>query len=312
MLRMVSRNMNFVLLIVGFSLLFCKNTKKASAYLESGLISFHYFCKEMVLKKKISGHISFLAVMAALMYAPSVKAEQEPDVAVRALLISASMDTVIVQPGETAPSGLTVPLVLVLEAEIESPESDRLIMFPQWTVSRTVTEDGKEETSQFLKRQESTTSYEFTEYGLFRIDFEWSYRDLDSTVTIPGKKVEPMTFSIDDSEIKVYNAFSPNGDGINDNYCIYMRSIVKADITIFNRWGQVLRKVSGSMDDILLQTSPQQESDGGYVLELWDGTYNGDMVNDGVYFINVQATGAGGRKYSEKSDINVLKGLGIR
>lgn len=266
----------------------------------------------MALREKIFGHMSIMAALTAMVYAPPVMAEQEPDAVVRALLISASMDTVIVLPGETAPSGLTVPLNVVMEAEMSASESDGYIMFPQWTVTRTITEDGQEETCQFLKRQESTTSYEFTEYGLFRIDFEWSYRDKDSTATAPGKKIEPMTFSIDDSEIKVYNAFSPNGDGINDTYCMYMRSIVKADITIFNRWGQVLRKISGSMDEILSQTSPQQESDGGYVLELWDGTSNGETVQDGVYFINVQATGAGGRKYSEKSDINVLKGLGIR
>ena len=46
------------------------------------------------------------------------------------------------------------------------------------------------------------------------------------------------------------------------------------------------------------------------MIDVWDGMQNGNAVNDGVYFINVQATGAGGRKYNEKADINVLTGLG--
>lgn len=234
-----------------------------------------------------------------------------PKASVRVLLVSASMDTTVVMPGQQASGGLTVPLEVIMEASIESDaDTVAYVMFPQWTVTRTVIDDGKESTSVFLKRQESRTEFEFTEYGQFCVNFEWSYRKEGDTGTIQGETLEPMTFTIDDSEIRLYNAFSPNGDGINDVYCIYMRSIVKANIAIFNRWGQTLKTVSGSMEEILGRTNPQQESDGGYMLELWDGTWNGSTVNDGVYFINVQATGAGGRKYSEKADINVLKGLG--
>ena len=36
---------------------------------------------------------------------------------------------------------------------------------------------------------------------------------------------------------------------------------------------------------------------------------NGKYVDDGVYYINIEAVGAGGRVYSKKSDINVLKGM---
>lgn len=255
---------------------------------------------------------ALVLVLAGLMPAAGVLAQSDsvPRVAVRTLLVSASMDTVVVMPGESAPGGLSVPLDVIMEATLQSCDTVSYVMFPQWTVTRTVVSDGRETTSQFLKRQESPTEFEFTEHGQFRIDFEWSYRAQGTSQTIPGETVEPMTFTIDDSEIRMYNAFSPNGDGINDIYCIYMRSIVKADITIFNRWGQAIRTVSGSMEDILGKTNPQQESDGGYVLELWDGTWNGTVVKDGVYFINVKATGAGGRKYSERADINVLKGLG--
>jgi hypothetical protein len=80
-------------------------------------------------------------------------------------------------------------------------------------------------------------------------------------------------------------------------------------IAIFNRWGQTIKTVSGKMDAIL-PASAEPDNDGGYLFEVWDGTFNGDVVNDGVYFMNVQAVGAGGKKYEKRVDINVLKGLG--
>ena len=111
------------------------------------------------------------------------------------------------------------------------------------------------------------------------------------------------------SQLTFPNAFSPNGDGINDVYKIYVRSIVSMNVAIFNRWGQTIKTMSGKMDE-LLPSDAEAEADGGYMLELWDGTYRGDVVNDGVYYINVQAIGAGGKKYDKRADINVLKGLG--
>ena len=60
----------------------------------------------------------------------------------------------------------------------------------------------------------------------------------------------------------------------------------------------------------LLPSDAEPDNDGGYLFEIWDGRFNGDVVNDGVYFINVQAVGAGGEQYDKRTDINVLKGLG--
>ena len=81
------------------------------------------------------------------------------------------------------------------------------------------------------------------------------------------------------------------------------------NISIFNRWGQVIKTISGPMDRILPAGSTPDEK-GGYLFEVWDGKQGGSVVNDGVYYINVQATGAGGKKYDFKRDINVLKGQG--
>lgn len=249
------------------------------------------------------------AALCLFLLIPTLCKAQGPKVSVRVALVSVSSDTVILSPGESSPIALNVPLSVTFQSEIVADDGHEYVLFPQWTVTRTITEDGEEHTGQFLKRQESVTDYDFTEYGHFRVSFEWSYRDRDSLETIPGEAVEPIDFTIDDSVLRLYNAFSPNGDGINDVYRIYVRSMVDVNIRIFNRWGQTVKTLSGSMDK-LISEGAEPDADGGFMIDVWDGMQNGNAVNDGVYFINVQATGAGGRKYNEKADINVLTGLG--
>ena len=233
-----------------------------------------------------------------------------PQVQVKVVLMSVSGDSTVIVPGESSPTTQNVPLRAEFVSELVADDGKEYVMFPQWTVTRTYTVGETSNTVDYLKRQEPVTEFEFTDYGKFQVSFAWSYKEKDSVSTIPGADVQPMEFTIDDSEIRLFNAFSPNGDGINDVYKIYVRSIVRMNIAIFNRWGQTIKTISGRMDQIL-PSDAEPDNDGGYLFEIWDGTFHGDVVNDGVYFINVQATGAGGRQFDKKADINVLKGLGV-
>ena len=97
--------------------------------------------------------------------------------------------------------------------------------------------------------------------------------------------------SIAESKLEMPNAFSPNGDGINDVYRAKSgyQSIVEFKATVFNRWGQKLYE----------WTDPA----GG-----WDGKYKGRDVAQGVYFVLVKAKGADGRRFNIKSDVNLLRG----
>lgn len=232
-----------------------------------------------------------------------------PQVQVKVVLVSASGDSTVIAPGETSPASLNAPLDATFVSELITDDGKDYVLFPQWTVTRMVMDGETPRTVDYLKRQDRVTEFEFIDEGTFTVDYKWSYREKDATETIPGADVSPITFTIDGSEIRLYNAFSPNGDGINDVYKIYVRSIVSMNVAIFNRWGQTIKTMSGKMDE-LLPSDAEAEADGGYMLELWDGTYHGDVVNDGVYYINVQAIGAGGKKYDKRADINVLKGLG--
>ena len=262
---------------------------------------------------KIRVFSRLMAALTAVMLICNNVSAGTPQVQVKLILVSVSADSTVLSPGETSPSAQNVPLRAEFISSITSDDGKDYVLFPEWTVTRTYTDGETAVTEDYLKRQESITEYEFTDFGKFQVNYAWSYRERDSVsaVTIPGEDVQPMSFTIDDSEIRLYNAFSPNDDGINDVYKIYVRSIVSMKIIIFNRWGQTIKTIQGPMDKIL-PFDAEPDNDGGYLFEIWDGTHNGSVVNDGVYYINVQATGAGGRKYEEKSDINVLKGTGVQ
>ena len=118
------------------------------------------------------------------------------------------------------------------------------------------------------------------------------------TITGEGEGT-PLTFSLRGSSVHLYNAFSPNGDGTNDVYRVKTQSLLSFRMKIFNRWGQEI--VSG--DQGSLPTA--YEDDYTYYI-CWDGTYHGSKVEDGVYFILVEAEGSDGVKYVRRGDINVL------
>lgn len=259
---------------------------------------------------KKSGLLGFVLAAATAVVPCFTAFAGTPQVQVRVILVSVSADSTVLVPGESSPSNMNAPLHVEFISELVSDDGKDYKMFPQWTITRSYMDGETPVQEEYLKRQESVTEFDFTDHGQFQVNFAWSYKESGDSETIAGSEVQSMSFTIEDSEIRLYNAFSPNGDGINDVYKIYTRSIVKINIAIFNRWGQTIKTISGPMDRVL-PFDAEPDNDGGYLFEIWDGTYNGSVVNDGVYFINVQATGASGRKYEKRADINVLKGLGI-
>lgn len=70
--------------------------------------------------------------------------------------------------------------------------------------------------------------------------------------------------------IFVPNAFTPNGDGINDIFFVSVSGILEFEISIFNRWG----------DRVYFSTNPS---------EGWDGTHQGAKVPSGVYNYIIKA-----------------------
>ena len=84
------------------------------------------------------------------------------------------------------------------------------------------------------------------------------------------------------------NVFTPgNKDDVNDIWKVTYKSLAEFHCWIFNRWGNLVYEYT--------------DPDGG-----WDGTYHGKLVDTGVYYYVVTATGTDGVKYKKRGDITIL------
>jgi len=92
---------------------------------------------------------------------------------------------------------------------------------------------------------------------------------------------------ITDSKLLAPNAFSPNGDGKNDEFKVMYKSILSFEGWIFNRWG----------NELFHWTDPAKG---------WDGKAGGKYVTPGVYFYIFEATGSDGVKHKLKGSVNVF------
>jgi len=82
--------------------------------------------------------------------------------------------------------------------------------------------------------------------------------------------------------IYVPNAFTPNGDGINDTFGVKGEGIRNFQLLIYNRWGE----------KIFETTNPRQQ---------WDGLYAGQPAEQGTYVVQVFAYGLAKNKSNVKS-----------
>ena len=124
--------------------------------------------------------------------------------------------------------------------------------------------------------------YTFTEEGTFYLRFIGS--NADGTCETFG---DVYTVSIGASALECPNAFSPNGDGVNDVWKVSYRSLIDFHCEIFSRNGQPIYSFS--------------DPSGG-----WDGSWHGRTVSPGVYYYVITATGADGKKYKKSGDINII------
>ena len=121
---------------------------------------------------------------------------------------------------------------------------------------------------------------------------------LDSSVTYVVTAVSPagcvqtesISFTIIQPNIKVPNAFTPNGDGANDSFGLaIVEGIAKVEkMEIYSRWGQ---KVFASND-------PNAR---------WDGTIDGNDAPSDVYIFIIYYRGGDGALKLEKGDVTLLR-----
>ena len=108
----------------------------------------------------------------------------------------------------------------------------------------------------------------------------------NASVVYADSNVYDVTLAVEDSmgckneltqKIHIYfpytmyipNAFTPNGDGINDVFMPILTSVVSVEFSIFNRWGQ----------EIFYSQEKRPR---------WDGTYNGVVSPNDIYVYKIR------------------------
>ena len=101
-------------------------------------------------------------------------------------------------------------------------------------------------------------------------------------------EVQGFDLSINDWE-EMFNAFSPNGDGINDSFSFEENNAISEfSVKIFNRWGSL----------VYSWTDPNFK---------WNGlSFDGDNLTQGVYYYYMNAIGQDGQLYEKKGSISLF------
>jgi gliding motility-associated-like protein len=123
---------------------------------------------------------------------------------------------------------------------------------------------------------------------------ELDTRLVGSVVDSFGCKREIELFlDIEPADLNIPTAFSPNGDGINDVFQVFGNDILRVNsIKIFNRWGDLM------YDEMRADYRSGEP--------LWDGTFQGKLLNPGVYIVLVEVTVQGGKTVQLKSDLTLI------
>jgi gliding motility-associated-like protein len=81
-----------------------------------------------------------------------------------------------------------------------------------------------------------------------------------------------------DALVFVPDAFSPNGDNINDTFAAKGQFVDKSRMIVYNRWGQVLFETNNA-------------------LQGWDGNVNGQPATEGTYVYRLEITDLMGKGF---------------
>jgi gliding motility-associated-like protein len=102
----------------------------------------------------------------------------------------------------------------------------------------------------------------------------------------------------DTSFVLAPNVFTPNGDGVNDEYIIKFWSMQSIEINIYNRWGK--RVHHWQSGDVQGFEDSREES-------VWDGRIGGRTASPGVYYWDVVGRGRDGRKRTEHGFLHLFR-----
>ncbi len=143
-------------------------------------------------------------------------------------------------------------------------------------------------------------------------DYSWSFGDGEQSTSdqpahqyqFPGKynitlqvtdingceyRFEDVVEVIKLADLFAPSAFSPNGDGINDNFFVISRLVRQFQIQVYNRWGKLV----------------YESEDPNF---SWDGfSMSGEALQEGVYVYVVKAQDADGDVLEEAGSVTIIR-----
>lgn len=147
---------------------------------------------------------------------------------------------------------------------------------------------------------EDSILLENKEQAPLRTTYHWSTGDSTETIHVDTMGWYYLTISdancseTDSVEldtcpvIHIPNAFTPNGDDLNEVFKVYGVGFRDFDLMIFNRWG-----------DLIFQTNDPEEG--------WDGTLNGNPIQIDVYVYKVVYRGLGTAEGQEIGRVALIR-----
>jgi len=116
--------------------------------------------------------------------------------------------------------------------------------------------------------------------GFYFIDLK-NYLNCDSLI-------EARVISKDCYQIYIPNAFSPNQDGVNDEFKFYINGISNLDIEIYDRWGGLVYKSNSTSFS-------------------WDGKFKGNDCMVAVYAYLIRGKYTNGKDFLFKGNLTLLR-----
>ncbi|HQQ94596.1 MAG TPA: gliding motility-associated C-terminal domain-containing protein [Bacteroidia bacterium] len=132
------------------------------------------------------------------------------------------------------------------------------------------------------QRKGENCSYLFSEAGVYvialQVENKWACADtLIKTIEV-----------LPDYNVYVPNAFTPNGDGLNDTFFPVLRGVKTFQMDVFDRWGALIFGCN----------SPEH---------VWDGTYRGEACKQDVYNYRLHILNNRGEEKDYTGNINLYK-----
>lgn len=123
-------------------------------------------------------------------------------------------------------------------------------------------------------------------------------KHLSDTLTCVDTAYLENYIEVDTSFVIVPNVFTPNGDGVNDEFIIKFWSMKSLEINIFNRWGKRVHYwKSGNVEGF----------EGTWTETVWDGKIGNRYASPGVYYYDVVGTGRDDKKRTEHGFLHLFR-----